>query len=212
YPESSKLEEAKELLGDINTRIFLSTYPAPEKETYVVQKNDVIIKVAAKMHTTPELIIRANNLHSITLKIGQRISVSPADFSVIIDRPHSLIVVLNNGKFFKQYHFANASSATAPHADNGKKSAPPPKPPKISGKVTEKIAWLNGQRVTAFDKNYLDADHWIVISPPGHSLYSEHGAEGQPPGKPPGGGHALTPEALQELAAMLNKNTPVTIE
>ena len=35
---------------------------------------------------------------------------------------------------------------------------------------------------------------------------------GTPPNKPPGGGYGLAPDAMQELAAMLNKNTPVTIE
>jgi LysM repeat protein len=213
YPESTKLDEAKDLLGEINMRIFLSNYPAPEKEAYVVQKGEVILKVAAKMHTTPELIMRANDLRSTMLRIGQRISVSPSDFSLLIERGRSKVVVLNNGKFFKQY---TSTAAMAPlparaAAASEKKGAPTPKPPKIVGKVTEKIAWRNGQRVTPFDKAYLEADHWIVISPAGHSLYTSH-VDGQPPNKPPGGGYGLAPDAMQELAAILNKNTPVTIE
>ena len=86
YPESTKIDDAKHRLGEINSYIFLSTYPAPEKPTYTVQKNDVITKVAAKMRTTPEFIMRANDLHGTMLRIGQTLTVAPADFSLVIDR------------------------------------------------------------------------------------------------------------------------------
>ena len=54
------------------------------------------------------------------------------------------------------------------------------------------------------------------ISPGGHSLYTETGARPVPgapaPQKPPGGGYGLAPDAMQELAAVLRKNDPVTID
>ncbi len=226
YPESTKIDDAKYRAGQINSYIFLSSYPAPEKLTYVVQKNDVITRVAAKMRTTPEMILKANDLHGIMLRIGQKLMVSPGDFSVLIDRKNQKVVLLNNGKFFKQYPFIGTSGQHAPKigASAPKKGAPTPRPPKLIGKVVEKIAWRSGQRVTPFDKDkgeaYADADHWIVISPGGHSLYTDHETTDAPPpktdttqpSKPPGGGYGLAPDAMQELAAMLNKNTPVTID
>ena len=219
YPESTKLDDAKFRLGEINSYIFLSTYPAPEKLTYTVQKNEVITKVATKMRTTPELIMRANDLRGIMLRIGQRLTVAPADFSLVIDRRAKKVVMLNNGKFFKQYPMVSWPGFHPAHGNDAgaKKAAPTPKPPKVTGKVTERIAWSNGLRVSPFDKGkeqaYAEADHWIVISPSGHSLYTDRDPSGaQQPNKPPGGGYGLAPDAMQELAAMINKNTPVTVE
>lgn len=219
YPQSSKTEEAKNRVGGINSYIFLSTYSAPEKISYTVQKNDVINRVAVKMHTTPELILKANDLHGFMLRIGERLTVSPAEFSVTIDRRNHKVVLMNFGKFFKQYPIMDGAGMKGGQPATpapGKTAAPTPRQPKIGGRVTEEIAWNKGQRVTPFDKDkgeaYAEADHWIVISPSGHSLYTDHGSDAPPATKPPGGGYGLEPEAMQELAAMLNKNTPVTIE
>src|SRR5690348_11417915 len=37
YPYSSKIEEAQTALGEINTDLFFSSTPTPEKEAYVIK-------------------------------------------------------------------------------------------------------------------------------------------------------------------------------
>src|SRR5438034_11447271 len=56
YPAGLHLEEAKDLLGEVNIDIFLSRYPSPEKTDYLVKSGDVLAKIARKLKTTPELI------------------------------------------------------------------------------------------------------------------------------------------------------------
>jgi LysM repeat protein len=205
YPESSKIEDAKNLLGEINTDIFLSTIGAPEKQVYIVQKGDVISRVAVHLKTTGELIVRANNLQGPMLRIGQKLSISPADFSLVISRKTDKVTVLNRGKFFKQYTVLEWPPAHAKKpAGKGGPAA------KITGKVTDKISWLNGTRVTFMEKGYVNSTHWVQINIAGCSLHSvadENSAQ-----KPPGGGIRLTPDALDELDAMLAKGDPVTLE
>src|SRR4051794_20191678 len=36
YPGGNRLEEARDLLGEVSTRILLSAYPSPEKIEYIV--------------------------------------------------------------------------------------------------------------------------------------------------------------------------------
>ncbi len=217
-PDSTKLGDARERLGVINSYILLSNYPAPEKESYVVQKGDVISRVAVKMRSTPELILKANDLHGVMLRIGQRLTVAPADFSLVIDRKDQKVVVLDKAKFFKQYRFAIAAPEKShPLTAPTRKAAPAPHPPKIAARVTEVISLFNGQRVTPFDKDkgqaYAEADRWIEIAPAGHSLYTDRSSDaGKPTNKPPGGGYGLPPDAMDELAAMLHKSTTVVIE
>ncbi len=148
YPQSTKLEDAKNILGEINTDIFLSTIAAPEKEIYTVQKNDVISRVATKLKTTGELIVRANNLQGPMLRIGQKLSVSPAEFSLVISRKNDKVTVLNKGKFFKQYQVLEWPPQHAKKVTTAKVT---PSEKKV-GRVTDKISWLNGTRVTYMER------------------------------------------------------------
>jgi len=210
-PQSSRIEEARDLLGEVNSAIFLSPVAAPEKEVYIVQKNDVIGRVAMRMHTSAELLMRANNLQNSMLRIGQRLTVSPGEFSVVISRKTDRVILLNKGRFFKQYTIRSWPPMHAKKAATGHKGAPVL--PKQMGKVTDKLAWLNGNRVLFSDKGYINATHWIQINIPGCTLYGDPGANvNAPDAKPPGGGIVLSPDAPSELAAMLNKGAPVTLE
>jgi hypothetical protein len=98
------------------------------------------------------------------------------------------------------------------HGGTEKKGAT--KKPKVEGRVTEKVAWKNGGRVTFTDKSYGEAQHWILISPGGNNLYTDMSdqSESTTPQKPPGGGYGLTAESMRELAALVRKNDVVIIE
>ncbi len=71
YPNGQHFEEAKDLLGAVNIDILFSPVPSPEKQEYIVKKGDVIARVAQKMKSTPELIMRTNNMNGTMLHIGQ---------------------------------------------------------------------------------------------------------------------------------------------
>lgn len=207
YPHSGKLDEAKDLLGEINTQIFLTPFPAPEKEEYLVKRGDVINRVASRMKTTGELIMRANNLQGTMLRIGQKLTVPPTDFSIVISRKQDRVILFNQGRFFKQYPILAWPPALSKTTADGK---PRPPVPKQTGSVREKFAWHDGVRINFADKNYPQATHWIQISIPHCTLHSE--ADEKADGRPPGGGIVLPPQALDELAALLRRGNPVTLE
>ena len=211
YPESSKIDEAKNLLGNINTDLILSTRPAPEKVTYIVQRGDVINRVASKLKVTPELLMRANNMTGTMLRIGQKLTVGPADFSLVISRKKDKVTLLNKGRFFKQYPVVSWPPQHAKKTPAG--GAKAPSLAKQTGKVKDKIAWLNGQRVIFTEKDFWSAKFWIEISISGCTLYPDpEGAAETPNSKPINGGIALPPDALTELGALLSKGDEVTLE
>src|SRR5215213_4256897 len=93
YPSSPNSEAAKDLLGDVNMDILLSKYPSPEKQEYVVKRGDVLARVAAKTKTTPELIMRTNNLSGTMLRIGDRLLISHPEFSIFIQRKAQIVAL-----------------------------------------------------------------------------------------------------------------------
>lgn len=199
-PHSSMIEEAKKQLGEINTDLFFSPVPTPEKEQYVVRPGDAIAKIERKLKTTADLIMRTNNLDDPRrLRVGQVLMVSHPDFSLVIKRKERSVILFNHGKFFKQYTVKAWN-------------VPPSKPsPPIKARVTEKAAWKDGKRIPIESKDYLGSGRWIVLSIQAYTLYTESDNPGLKM-KPASGGIGLEEEEAVELATLLGRNTPVTIE
>lgn len=199
YPTGLHVEEAKDLLGEVNIDILLSRYPSPEKEEYVVKPGDVLQKVANRVKSTPELIMRTNNLSGTMLRIGERLLVSHPEFSIVIQRKAKLIVLLNHGAFFKQYHVREAKLG-------------PKQPPKVSTKVAETMAFKDGKRVGFGTKEFVGSTRWIRLGAPAYTIYSVPDTARpnlDQPAPPQGLGLAATD--VNDLSGLVNNRTPVTI-
>jgi LysM repeat protein len=209
YPESTKADEAKDLLGTLNSAFFLSPKPAPEKGVYIVKPGNVITKVAANLKISPELLMRMNKLKKPGLQIGQKLYYAPADFSLVINRKRNKVVLLNQGRFFKQYPIRSWPPVPS-------KLAAGQKVPKQIGKVRNKIAWADEKQMTISDPAYWDENtkFWIEINIAGATLYGEldPNTPPTPHSKPPNGGIGLDQESVNELAAFLSKDDAVTLE
>jgi len=200
YPGGLHVEEAKDLLGEINVDILLSRYPSPEKTEYIVKSGDVLAKISRKLKTTPELIMRMNNMSGTMLHIGEHLLISHPDLSIVIQRKANLIVLLNHGAFFKQYHVREAKLS-------------PKQPSKITAKVAETMAWKDGKRVGLGSKDYISSTRWIRLAgASAYTLYSmpdsAHPNLDQPP---PPVGLGLAASDVEELSSLVNNRTPVTI-
>jgi LysM repeat protein len=199
YPTGLHVEEAKDLLGEVNVDILLSRYPSPEKQEYIVKPGDVLQKVANRVKSTPELIMRMNNLTGTMLHIGERLLVSHPDFALVIQRKSNVIVLLNHGSFFKQYHVREEKLA-------------PKQPPKVTTKVAETMAFKDGKRVGFGTKEFLGSTRWIRLGAPAYTIYSiPDSARPNLDQPPPPQGLGLAATDVEELSSLVNNRTPVTI-
>ena len=199
YPSGLHVEEAKDLLGDVNTEILFSGYRSPEKQEYVVRSGDVLAKIAARTKTTPELIMRTNNLNNTMLRVGQQLLISHPDFSLFVQRKAQIVVLLDHGQFFKRYHVKTVKLSVK-------------QPSRINTRVAEILAFRGGKRVGFGTKEYVGSTRWIRLNQPGYFLSSEPDAthrdeSGQP--APPGLG--LAASDVEELSSLVSTKTPVTI-
>src|SRR5205823_1998356 len=159
YPTGLHVEEAKDLLGEINVDILLSRTPSPEKEEYIVRPGDVLAKIAHKSKSTPELIMRMSNLNGTMLRVGKRLLISHPDFSLVVQRKAKLVVLLDKGAFFKQYHDQEVKQ---PGKQSGRNVT----------KLSEVMAWRGGKRVGFGTKEFIGSTRWIRLAAPGYILYS----------------------------------------
>src|SRR6266850_7739460 len=197
YPAGLHGEEAKDLLGEINIDVLLSRTPSPEKQEYIVKPGDVLAKVARKVKSTPELIMRMNNLNGTMLHIGERLLISHPDMAILVQRKPKLLVLLNHGGFFKQYHVLE-------------EKLPAKVPSKVTTKVAEVMAWNGGKRVGFGTKEFIGSTRWIRLSSQTYTIYSmtdsAHPALSQPP---PPQGLGLAAADVEELSSLVNNKTPV---
>jgi len=115
YPSGKHLDEARDLLGEVNVDILLSRYPSPEKTEYVVKPGDVLAKISRKLKTTPELIMRMNNMSGTMLHIGEHLLISHPDFSIVIQNYRANNQLKSRQKLPKQWlgRAENASASVA---------------------------------------------------------------------------------------------------
>ena len=197
YPSSPSADAAKDLLGEVNIDIFLSRTPSPEKEEYVVKPGDVINKVARKMKTTPELIMRMNNMSGTMLRINEHLLISHPDFAIVVQRKQNLLTLLNHGGFFKQYHIRELKV--------------PAKASKVQTKVAEVMAWRDGKRVGFGTKEFIGSTRWIRLGSQSYTIYSVPDSAHQVVQPPPPQGIGIAAADAEELSSLVNNKTPVTI-
>lgn len=198
FPTSPHADEAKDLLGEINISIFLSRTPSPEKEEYIVKPGDVLQKVARKVKSTPELIMRMNNLSGTMLRIGERLLVSHPDFSIVVQRKQKVLVLLNHGGFFRQYHIRE-------------EKLPAKMSSKAQSKVVEVMAWRDGKRVGFGTKEFIGSTRWVRLSSQAYTIYAVPDSAHQVVQPPPPQGIGLAAGDVEELSSLVNKQTSVTI-
>ena len=185
------------MLGDLNIQAFFSPEPGPYKTEYIVARGDSIMKIANKTKSAAELIFKANGLESMVIQPGKRLIIPKGQFSLLINRKRQDLTLLNNGTFFRWYKPLEVKL-----------------PPKIAPgqfKIREKVAWADGARVAFGEKKYLGSSRWIVVNDTGVTLYSETNPQ-TPNAQKPNTGIMLGPTDMEELFALVTKETPVIVK
>jgi LysM repeat protein len=199
YPSGLHLEEAKDLLGAVNIDILFTDYHTPEKQTYIVRSGEVLARIAAKLKTTPELIMHTNGLNNTMLRVGQVLQISHPDFSIFIQRKAQTVVVLNHGQFFKRYRVKTVRLSAK-------------QPPRINTRVAEVLAFRGGKRVGFGTKEYTGSTRWIRLNQPGYFLFAEaDSTHRDESGQSPPSGLGLAASDMEELSSLVSSKTAVTI-
>jgi LysM repeat protein len=197
FPDSNKSNDARKLLGDLNVSAFFSKTPGPDKTEYIVVRGDSIARISTKTKNPAELIFKANGLDSLTIQPGRKLVIPKGQFSLLINTKKGDVLLLNNGSFFRWYKPLEIKL--------------PAKIPLGQFKAREKIAWADGSRVAFGEKKYLGSSRWIVVNDIGVTLYSETNPE-TPNAQKPANGIMLGPADMEELFALVAKDTPVIVK
>lgn len=229
HPASPLLAEGRRQLGSVNMALLFNPEENPTLVTYTVVKGDSLAKIAAKQHSNAELIQKANQLPGINLQIGQQLVIPQIKISMELNRAAKTITLLNNGTYLKEYALLSAPPApAAPATINTKvldKSA-------MAG--TKRIAF-GDKNYAASKKSILIAQSPAIVAAPEIPAAPQPSPSATPaPASPVGDtnaaavaalpnpspsptplpmppGYVLPSADLQEIFALVSRNSPVII-
>lgn len=215
-PKSPVTGELRDLLGNVNAQIFFSKEPSPGKTEYIVKQGDALSSIARKLDSSPEAIIRINNLDSTLIRPGEKLLVPRLDFAITVDLPDNRLVVQDSRGFFTQYPIVSVQ-------------LPPTRRSAVQTKVTTKSFWENGKPLQADHGMQKEGTPRIDLGHPGYVLYGvgeerqastseiavstdDNGQTTNPShANGPPQGIAMMKEDIADIALLSRKGTPVTI-
>ncbi len=197
YPASTKRTEARDALGELNSAIFFAVKPTAENSV-IVKPGDSLGRLSSRTKMPVELIVHLNHLKNDKIHPGQRLIAFPTNFRLVLKQREERVFLFRDDKFFRHYPAL---------------SWPGKKPlvllQKQSARVVEKAATSDaGQPVQPLTAEYFACFHTIGFPIAGHTIFSHP----DDPARPMPGGIRLSREAMSEIAALLPKGAPVTLE
>ena len=194
FPSSTRVGEAKRIIGEMNMDTLLNPEINPLKKDYIVQPGDSLLRIAGKNQTTVECLIRANGLQSSLLQPGDHLAVFPLDFEIVVHVSAKTLTLLRNERFFKEYEALDVR-------------LPPATRVPFETKVNEKAAWVGGRRVQSTSADFHGADKWISTEKSGFTIRSLPKARPVLPKAIPVAAPAKTTRKQKERGAVLAGTT-----
>ena len=161
FPASGKIAKAQSSLEDINIKILFSGIPSKDSEVYTVEKGDTLTKIAKKFGTTPDLIMKSNNLNSSLIFIGKKLKVNKAVFSIVVDKSQNILTLKSGQEIIKTYRVST-----------GKNSCTPVGTFKVINKIVDP-PWYKepGVVIPAGDPKNVLGSRWLGISKPSYGIH-----------------------------------------
>ena len=113
-PDVKTAAAAQERLGQANVKLLFSPLPAPDSAAYVVAPGDSLARISRKMGTTVELLRVSNNLRGDFIRVNQRLKVSQAKFSVLVDKSLNTLTLKNGEEVVKVYRCSTGAGGITP--------------------------------------------------------------------------------------------------
>ncbi len=200
FPDIPEIDQAIDILGNVNMHLLFSKAASDDTEFYVVQPGDVLPTIAAQFGMTVDLLAGINGVPRGVIRVGDRLKVVKGQFSVLVDKSLNTLTLRLNGRFFKRYHVGTGKLNSTPVGDF-----------EITSKLKEPVWYRPDGGIIAFGakENFLGT-RWMGINFPGYGI---HGTwEPDTVGKQSSAGCIRLVNAdVEELFTILPEKTRVTI-
>lgn len=114
HNDYDKVEEIQQKLGALNIAIIFSKINTPQTIIHEVVVGDSLGKLAKKYGTTTALIKRSNNLKSDVIRVGQKLRIWNAPFTIHVDKSQNVLVLKTGDEIIKTYRVSTGKDNGTP--------------------------------------------------------------------------------------------------
>jgi lipoprotein-anchoring transpeptidase ErfK/SrfK len=198
-PESLLLETAQKELGDLNIKMLFSPVITENSFMYEVKEGDTLSAIAKTYRTTVDLIKKSNNLSGDRIRIGQRLKVVKADFSVIVDKSQNTLTLRTDDEVIKVYRVSTGQNGCTPEGNF-----------EIVNKLTDPTWYSTDAVVPPGSPENILGTRWMGLSVEGYGIHGT--TEPETIGKRVTAGCVrMLNKDVEELYAILPRGTKVTV-
>jgi lipoprotein-anchoring transpeptidase ErfK/SrfK len=112
--DKARRDEIKSKLNELNAELVFSREPSQGAFIYVVRPGDSLIEIATKFNTNYEFIMRINNKHRTSIRVGEHLKILKGKVTVLVDKSDYTLTLLLDGHFIKQYPVGTGESDKTP--------------------------------------------------------------------------------------------------
>jgi len=155
-----QFRQAQKQIEDINMQSLLSGAIDENSREYIVKPGDSLTRIAKNFGTTIELIKKINGLDSDILRVGQRLKVVTARFSIFIDKSRNILQLKKGDEVFKTYIVST-----------GKDNSSPVGTFKIANKLVDPIWFKSGAVIPPGSPDNILGPRWMGFDLKGYGIH-----------------------------------------
>ncbi len=159
--ENGKLiQEAQAEIGDLNIKILFSPLITDNSFVYEVKEGDSLTKLAKQFNTAADLLIKANRIKGDTLRLGMKLKVTKAKFTVFVDKSQNTLALKSNGEILKVYTVSTGLDNVTPVGTF-----------KITNKLVNPTWYKDGVAIPAGNPQNILGTRWMGLSEAGYGIH-----------------------------------------
>lgn len=151
----------KEIMA-LNVKMLFSAVQGDNSVVHTVVQGDTLGKLARQYGTTVGLIKRSNGLSSDIIRIGGRLKISTADYSVTVDRSENLLTLREGDSVLKTYRIATGLVNSSPT---------PIGTFKVINKLKDPVWYKTGAVVPSGSPENILGTRWLGLSVSGYGIH-----------------------------------------
>ncbi len=114
FPDSPDVMNWQQKSEELNMKLLFSPALTPQSLLYEVRPGDSLIKIAKEYNTTPELIMRMNNLSDSKIIPGRKLKVWNAPFNIYVDKSQNTLILKSGENIIKTYVVSTGKNNSSP--------------------------------------------------------------------------------------------------
>ncbi|MBM3249577.1 MAG: LysM peptidoglycan-binding domain-containing protein [Candidatus Omnitrophica bacterium] len=114
YLNSAQVSEWQKKAEELNMELLFSATVTPKSVSYEIKPGDTLARIAREFKTTPELIMKSNNLSGDRIVPGRKIKVWNAPFSILVDKSQNTLILKCDDEIMKTYIVSTGKNNSTP--------------------------------------------------------------------------------------------------